>query len=107
MRNIIPDKYPLGEFEGVENNLFTIKQTNDNKLSIRWYKIDENTNKKNLFRSVIINKNNEIEFYETSYPWKIFEKTAKGYICKKNSDAYIRKMLKEPENQIMMTPTLL
>jgi hypothetical protein len=107
VRNIIPDKYPLGEFEGVENNLFTIKQTNDNKLSIRWYKIDENTNKKNLFRSVIINKNNEIEFYETSYPWKIFEKTAKGYICKKNSDAYIRKMLKEPENQIMMTPTLL
>ncbi len=103
---LTPNRYPYGEFDK-GNNLFLIKKTKDNKTVIRWYQIDENTKQKNLYRSMIINKNNEIERYETSYPWKIFEKTDKGYICKKNDDAYIKELLKESENQILMTPTLI
>ncbi|MBR6099311.1 hypothetical protein IKP85_06145 [bacterium] len=93
-------RLPLGEFNTQSgNNMIISRLENGNtKLEIRTKEDNE------FLRSVIVDKNNTVLKYKTSYPWRIFIKTDEGYRSVPNVDEYIKEIASDPMNLPYLIP---
>ena len=92
----LPKRFPYGEFNDQYGNFITVKQIKNKNTQVNIYYPLNEDNSKELKRSIILDSDNNILEYQTSYPWKIFRKECDGYVCRKNGDMYIKESLKDP-----------
>jgi hypothetical protein len=93
-------RFPLGEFEysDFERLRITRDANGITALELR------NTQNNKFIRSMLLDKDNTILEYKTSYPWKIFVKTDDGYRSCNNMDEYIKNIASDPMTSTEFIP---
>ena len=80
---------PAGEFKSNNGDIIIVKTLGNGQKKIDLYLPDDEIRNIPL-RSATIDDEGIIKTYETSYPWRIFTQTDKGYVCTENSEAYFK-----------------
>lgn len=86
---------PAGEFRTKNGDVISIKMLKDGNKKVDFYYSDD-VNKKFPIRTVIVDDYGFIQRYETSYPWRVFVKDGKDYLCAENTDKYFKDIASSP-----------